>query len=201
MAMFAARALFLVVIGVPTLAAAEARSMRAGPAKVPGARAAADCPAFFGGEQARAINVERRRQLYWIDEEAGGVTIAHRSEQWDEPVPLSFAGLRLGSASQRGATIELSSALAASLGCRAGHYRVAVDDSLGRRTRVLAILDGALLLERRTQLVYMLAPGARSPRWLVAWSAPGTVRASGDAGGLDDNSAPYRRPHFRHHPY
>ncbi len=166
---------------------------------------AAACPSLFGGGAARAANAKRRGQLYWIDQESGGVTVAHRSDEWDEPVPFEIRGVQLQSAREGRAVVELSAAGAAALGCRAGRYRLGVDDGLTRSVRVLAILDGVVLVEHGRRLAYVLASGARAPRWFLAWSAPGEVRVDPGAGsiGSDNFESPYRRyptrGHYIHH--
>jgi hypothetical protein len=157
-------------------------------------RPAEECPALFGGNGVRAENAKRRGQLYWVDQEAGGVTIAHRSDDWDEPVRFEIRGIQLSSARGGSAVVELSPAGAAALGCRPGRYGVGVDQNLTRTARVLAVLDGVVLVERGRRLAYLLAAGARPPRWLVAWSAPGLIQVDGENGlGSDANESPYRR--------
>jgi len=157
---------------------------------------AQECSALFGSGAVRAGNAQRRGLLYWVDQESGGVTVAHRSDEWDEPVPIRVRGLRLDAARAGLAVVTLAAEGASALGCRQGRYRVGVDDNLTRAVRVLAVLDGVVLLEHRRRLVYLLAPGARDPRWLMAWSAPGLIKVEGGAQlGADSIESPYQPPY------
>jgi len=160
------------------------------------AHAAAECRPLFGPPAQ-----SRPTKLYWIHEEPGGVTIAHSSDSWDEPVALVVRGLTvLGSRpTSRGlrAQVSVSEQLARAVGCRAGAYELGVGDSLTSRGRVLAVLSHAVLLEQGGRLAFMVASGALEPRWLLAWSAPGTVRIEGGGSsevttvGIEEGS--YRR--------
>jgi hypothetical protein len=168
-------------------------------AREPALLAAQECPALFGDGKARARNAQRRAQLYWVEQEAGGVTVAHRSDDWEEPVPFQMRGVELRSARSGEASVELSAAAASALGCRAGRYRLRADDGLTRSVRVLALLDGVVLVEHQRRLAYLRAPGAREPRWLLAWSAPGEIRIDPEAAGSlgSDNLEPSYRHRIR----
>jgi hypothetical protein len=155
-------------------------------------RAAADCPALFGNARTRAIGAARRaKNIEFIDEDASGVTLAHSSEDWDEPWSLQLVGLELVALKGEVALFEATPSLAKSVGCSAGRYRVTVDDALSRDARVLAVLRESVLVEMRGALRYVLLRGAEHPEWLVAYRLPGTL------GPTYDPSAP--APHYESH--
>jgi hypothetical protein len=140
-----------------------------------GPRPTSECEALYGSAARRVANAKARQRIYWVQEELEGITVAHSSESWTDPVEVEVKGVRLVAAREGLATVRVSPALAGALGCVPGEYRVGPDDELGRAGRVLSVHRSAVLLERGGQLAYLRLPGARAPRWLVAWSAPGTV--------------------------
>lgn len=166
--------LVLVMLAVvPAKARSRARAIRPAAASL---RPVSDCPALFGRAERRAENARARQRIYWVQEQVEGITIAHSSELWSEPVEVSVRGLQLVGARPGLGVVRVSASLGAALRCPAGEYAVGQDDEVGRGGRVLAVLQAGLLLERAGHLAYLRAPGVSSPQWLMAWSAPGNVR-------------------------
>jgi hypothetical protein len=147
---------------------------------------ASTCAALFGSGEERAQNARARQPLYFVHEELEGITLAHSSPSWTDPTEVELEGVRLIRSGDARAVVRVSSAAALPPGCPAGEYEVGRDDSLGRSTRILAVLKAGLLMERAGRLVYLRAPGTAA-RWFLAWSAPGMVRLpvgeSGDREG------------------
>jgi hypothetical protein len=155
--------------------AAAAPPPRAEPAPAVRVRDASTCPALFGGARTHTLNTRTRAaHLDWITEERAGVTIVHTDPAWVDPTPLRIVGLRLAGVQGTSADFVLSGARAAELGCPAGRYRLRVDDSIGRRSQVLAVLRGGVLVAWGGALRYIPAPDtSRLPRWLLAWRMDG----------------------------
>jgi hypothetical protein len=153
------------------------------PALAAGPRPAASCPALFGTAEERVEAAHGKQRLYWVHEELEGITVAHSSDRWSEPVELELQGLQLLAGGGERASVRVSTALGWSLGCAAGDYAVARHDRIGVGTRVLAVLQSGVLLERTGRLAFLRAPAAGDPRWLMAWSAPGTVKLPEGGGG------------------
>ena len=165
----------LVVLGLGLLVAGPAL---AAPPAAADRSPASQCPALFGGEQNHQRNAARRQRLVdWIEEDEDGVTIVHTSHAWrKDPYPLHLRGLRLVRVAGGQATFELDAAAAAHTGCRAGVYRLGVDSSLSRRTRVLAVLSSVVLVEHHGRLAFIAPAGADVPgRWLLAWRMDGEL--------------------------
>lgn len=133
------------------------------------------CSRLFGAaDLVEANRVRRTRSLCWVDQDKRYTTVIHASDTWRPPIRLRLAGIRPVQNGQpagppRAAMIEVSTALAGRLGCRAGRYEVRVDDAVGRDTRVLAVLRGGLLVERAGVLRYLARGAKRLPRWYTAW--------------------------------
>jgi hypothetical protein len=153
------------------------------PALAASLRPAAACPALFGTARERSQAARGKQRLYWVHEETEGITVAHSSDQWTEPVELELQGVRLLGGGREQASVRISPALGKSLGCAAGDYGVARHDRIGAGARVLAVLQSGVLLERSGALVFLRAPTTREARWLMAWSAPGTVKLPEGGGG------------------
>jgi hypothetical protein len=115
----------------------------------------------------------RQAQLDWVDEEPGGVTVAHRNGRWRAPIGLRLQGLRF-IATVEGRTapqvvVEVTRGLAAAASCPAGRYALERDRNLTPVTRILAVLDHGALVEHRGELRYFASAAAPYPRWLMAW--------------------------------
>ena len=181
---------FAVVVAIISLAAPAKSRGRTGISPPPQrAYPVSACAALFGSGEERAQNARARQPLYFVHEELEGITLAHSSPSWTDPTEVELEGVRLVQSGAGRAVIRLASPLTLPPGCPAGDYQVGQDDSLGRGTRILMVLQAGLLMERAGRLVYLGAPGTSpAARWFLAWSAPGTVRLppgeSGDRGTI-----------------
>jgi hypothetical protein len=152
-------------------------------------------PGCFGSAESRKENAaSRQRVLDFVDEDEGGVTVAHASLTWEEPRLLRLSGIELLRIKPASATIAVSKIK----GC-AGSHALRVDDALPGGIRVLALLPrwSGVLLERRGELLYLRTRGARLPRWLMAWRVDGSLPP-------DIPSTPWSpppEPPPEHHPY
>jgi hypothetical protein len=134
-------------------------------------------PGCFGSVESRKANAARRqRVLDFVDEDDGGITVAHTSNTWGEPRALRVPGIRLLEVGPAGATVSVSVS-PETKGCRSGHRQLRVDDALPGQLRVLALLPRwrVMLLERRGKLHFVSVSGGRLPRWLMAWRVDGTL--------------------------
>jgi hypothetical protein len=111
----------------------------------------------------------RKRNLHWTVREPSGITVVHSNAIWEKVPLLSFGGLTL----EGRRIVVLSKKLAKKLGCVPGRYLISRDDSLGRRTRILALLGDLVLVAHQGKLGYLAPPEARRPRWLLAWTLRG----------------------------
>jgi hypothetical protein len=132
------------------------------------------CPQVFGGSMLHAQNSERRRSLlYSVESSARSIFIVH-SGAWKDPRPLAVAGIRLletrSAARTPNAVVELEADL---FGCKRGRYAVQRDDAIGAGAYVLAVLDGALLIEYLGELRFIhvdgVDPGPFSRAWRSRW--------------------------------
>ncbi len=158
------------------------------------------CARLFGDHASREANRRHRvRRLLWVDEEAAGVSVVHSSKTWALPTPLRVRGLTLKALrlTDEGKTAEIAVTpeLGDRVGCRAGRYRVRVDDNLGGDVRVLAILRDAVLVEHRQRLRFIARPGASKHRWLTAWGSAFTVRLAANHSATPSSPPLKRRWH------
>ncbi|MBN2496340.1 MAG: hypothetical protein JXR96_17230 [Deltaproteobacteria bacterium] len=147
-----------------------------------------DCPALLGDEQSRQENRAFRTSLLSavsISDHAIG--IVHRGD-WDTPRRIRFQGLRLVETRSRGeealGVVELSEEGCVP-GCARGAYALRADDALGPQGRVLAVLDGVVLLEHDGELRYLLAAGSPEPVWRMIWRSSWTMlKVPGQQAGI-----------------
>jgi len=157
------------------------------------ARPASACAALFGADATRASNARARARIDWIDQDEDGVTIAHTHGSWDEPAALTIRGVHLQAVEGASAEVSLDPSTAAALGCLAGRYSLRADDSIGRWSRILAVLQQGVLVEHRGRLRYIRAPRSASPRFVMGWHLPGELRPD-----PSPMIAPYQSPHIRY---
>jgi len=141
----------------------------------PSAIGSESCPRLFGDAATRAESRARRHgRLVWVLDDGEDVFVVH-STDWVPPVPIRFAGLTLLDAGPTSARIRVDEALS-SPGCPAGTYVLEPDASVGPRARVLAVLDGLLLLEVKEQLRVLVAEGRPARGWRLVWRSDWHVR-------------------------
>lgn len=138
------------------------------------------CPAIFGTADSRERN--RRRRLSWMRGIASSA-IRHTIESsavWPRPRPISVRGIALRRIeTQRG---ESSVAIVRYLPpagsvpvCQPGKYAIRVDDSLGRGTSVVGIVDDALVIAHGSKLFYVALPNHGPPSWRMIWHSRWTI--------------------------
>ncbi|MCA9539212.1 MAG: hypothetical protein KC620_10025 [Myxococcales bacterium] len=131
------------------------------------------CPDLFGDVEDRSENrAWRKRMLSWVEQRGPVVEITH-STTWKRPFYLEFAGIELMETGEqdnkRYAIIRVGADRPAAIDCEPGDYLVHVDDALGRQGRVLAVLDGSLLIDFDGQLGYLMTAEAEPPVWQMVW--------------------------------
>lgn len=130
------------------------------------------CPRLFGTEHLTEKHAARRERVLWGVERAASVVEVEHSAGWDRPHYLEFRGLELVDAAPGAeATFRVTPTLDRP-GCEAGEYTVGVDDSLGERGHVLAVLNDVVLVEYLGQLSYLATPEATIPTWRMVWRSP-----------------------------
>jgi hypothetical protein len=148
----------------------------------PRLQAASACKALFGASASRARNARHRAaRLDWIEEDEAGVTVAHTHPGWEEPTQLRVQGVRLVGVQGQSAVFELNAVQGALLGCKPGRFHLRADDSIGRRSRIIAVLASGVLVEWGGALRFISAPGQRSPRFVMGWRLPGEVQGGATA--------------------
>ncbi len=140
---------------------------------------ASTCPGLFGrAVDHRANRVHRTRVLYWLQHEGRSVTLAHASDRWQRPSPITFVGVKVvAAAAHQQAEVVLSSRLASSVGCRPGSYALGRDASIAGAA-VLGVLAQGLLIERHGTLHFVGRAGAQRPSWLMIWGSPYQIAVS-----------------------
>lgn len=133
------------------------------------------CPQLFGTEQSHRRNrAFRERFLRWALKDPAGITVAHSNQRWEAVTRLELSGLSLEQ--REGDTlVSISPELADRVGCATGRYLLERDDSIGRRTRALAVFGDVVLVAYQGRLAFISAPGAPSPRWLLGWQLRGVT--------------------------
>jgi len=155
------------------------------------------CSTLFGDASLHRKNeAARQKQLYFVDETADGVVIAH-SADWTTPQRLRLLGLTLEATIKgRGALITVDAQTARRTGCKSGTYRVAVDHALGQNARVLAVLSDKILVEQGAALRYISGDKQGSPNWLMAWGSRYRVRVAAQSATINLRS-PWRHRRLR----
>jgi hypothetical protein len=164
------------LIGGPALALAAALAAADEPCALAAdlqARSSAACEALFGDADEREANRRRRAELLErVTTESFAWGIVHRGD-WAEPEELRFDALTLVEASGGDDCVPVAVVALGpeerSGGCEAGRYAIETDDSLGSDARVLAIVDGVVLLEREGRLVFLRSEAAPEPVWRMIW--------------------------------
>lgn len=142
------------------------------------------CPALFGDEAARAENRElRKERLVGVRRGEHVVEILHSDSGWRAPEQKRLPGIEVLFVGAEGAVVLVKERWAEV--CTPGRYWLGVDDALGTEARVLALLDGALLVERAGRLLVIPAREqavAALPVRMIWRSAYGIRVASADIG-------------------
>lgn len=165
---------------VPVLPPAKAAVRSDGFVSLPSERTAASCSKLFGTQEDVLANRRYREQrlVRLRPSSHDYFNLTHRSRRWQVPKHALIKGLRLlsvASDSQGGyaAIMEVQPALAQSLGCEEGAYRVSEDHFLSSSIRLLAIRPDFLLLEKEGMLLY-LSKG-KTLRFRMIWQSPWEV--------------------------
>ncbi|MCA9664710.1 MAG: hypothetical protein KC503_03950 [Myxococcales bacterium] len=156
---------------------------------------ASSCQALFGHKRRRRNRRARRQQLlHFVSGRRNAFVIAHGSNTWRQPRAIDYRGLKLESldVQEQAASAVVSSKLARSASCRAGTYRVAIDDRIGQSV-VLAVLRHGLLLERGGALRYLGADDAPPPSFWLVWGSRYRVVVNATVGSSSSSSSRARR--------
>ena len=146
----------------------------------PSPRPARDCPRVFGGEAAHEVARERRkRTLIWVDSTDEAVIVVHQAD-WTDARRLRIQGFELvrtlptGRRGGRAALVRLAPDATPS-GCEPGLYILRRDDFVGTQRRVIAVLDGAVLLGDADELLFLAARDTGNPELRLVWRSPWRV--------------------------
>jgi hypothetical protein len=139
----------------------------------------AACQWFFGNGRSHELNRERRLHLLEAVERSDTDFWVLQRGDWTLPEPATVEYLTVvktyspsSAAPMAAVRLDVPGHVSS---CKAGWYLIQADDNLGPDTRVLAILDGVVLIEWLGQLRYLSTPDAAPPEWRMAWEAPFTV--------------------------
>ena len=162
------------------LSATPAAARAADPQGEGTVRPADSCPALFGTEAVEVANRERRARLLPTVAIDGDEVLLVHSTDWEESRPLTLAGLKLLETVREGygATavgLVRVAATATPSGCSPGVYAVAAGDLLGDFVRVLAVLEGLVLVEYAEGLYFVREPETETPIWFMVWRSPWKV--------------------------
>ncbi|MCC6808044.1 MAG: hypothetical protein IT381_11520 [Deltaproteobacteria bacterium] len=137
-----------------------------------GQRPASACEKLFGTAEQKTKNASRRaKKLHHIREDDYAVDVTY-SGDWKVPGPIRFHDVTLAEVLPSGAAvIQVATPLAASAGCSSGRYEIKVDDKIGRKNVVLAILSHAVLIERSGQLYYLAKEELDPNLFRMTWRA------------------------------
>ncbi|MFH1811608.1 MAG: hypothetical protein ABIJ09_22905 [Pseudomonadota bacterium] len=158
---------------------------------------AAHCSAVFGEEHDRGVNRTYRRQVIeGIEVGEYCIDLLH-STDWYQPAPILYRSLslletRVDGACPAVALVQLDSDVV-DVDCPSGVYALHVDDDLGASARILAILDGVLLIESDDELRYMKTTDVERPVWRLTWQSPWRFKVPknyGKSGGKPPRKKP-----------
>jgi len=145
----------------------------------------ADCSAVFGDEGVWMRHASYRApRLHDFGQRRHGLEIVHSVSTWTAPTSVRLTGLDLvgvemveteplepGTAAgeELVAIVELKEPLDSM--CQPGLYAVSADDALGRDTKVLAVEEYGVLVEKKGRLGLLQWPGARPPAVRMVWQS------------------------------
>lgn len=135
------------------------------------------CSVLFGNQQARERNRSlRHNNLVSIRRYKHATVIVHHTN-WKEPKYLKYSGISLADIKHDKyddkpvAYIEVTDQLD-QFDCDPGLYTIRVDDCIGGKAKVLAILDDMILLEMENNLRYLTNnPNIGKPLWQMVWAS------------------------------
>jgi len=143
-----------------------------------------ECDRLFGAEDDQEQNAARRQSRLILVEDGPSYIDVVQTGGWTEPTEIAFRGLTLKDtmpeAEETGvAVFEVEPELGF---CDPGEYEVEVDDSIGDRSRVLAILPGLVVVEHGDGLRYVRSETFRGqPTFKVSWRSPFSIVVESDA--------------------
>lgn len=172
------------------------------------------CPGAFGDEALRSDNRVVRRERLVLAEQGPHYIDVVDTVGWSPPEAVRFRGLELldtptGPGGERVAVVRLDERFGS--GCSPGLYRLRIDDSIGTGRRLVAILDGMLLIERDEpsdpERQDLQAPpsgleflqtvdeaGTGRPLFKMSWRAPFDMAPSKGGGARGGRPAAPRAP-------
>lgn len=132
---------------------------------------AASCPAVFGGPDAHTANRLRRERLVELIEIGDGELVLMQTGDWSEPTPIRFSGVDLIEAhpTDQAATIALDLE-----GVCQGTYRVPRDGEIGPNTKILAVVEDAVVVDHEGAL-RILSAGNEPVHLEAVWRSPWTM--------------------------
>lgn len=131
------------------------------------------CPRLFDREP----EADESGRLRWLSAGPHRVTVVYEGD-WKAPRPLDLAELHLeatlpsGDDGRGAAIVALEDDTA---GCPAGLYAVHPGEAIGA-TRVLAVVDDALLVERDGALRVLSADEQHRPVWSMVWVSDWSIQ-------------------------
>jgi hypothetical protein len=135
-----------------------------------------ECAGIFGDEEEKGANEKwREEHPVTITETAHSITVEH-SEDFVEPTPVKFAGLKLlrtfTDDDEKGYALVRVSESVAEPDCPAGVYKIHVDNSLGKNAATLAILSEIVVFEMDDNLHYLSSQNDTEPVFRMVWRSP-----------------------------
>ncbi len=137
------------------------------------------CSDLFGNNQTHDSNrTARQENLVSIRRYSHATVIVHHTN-WDQPRYVEYPGIDLVDTTMFSnhnthpvAYIEITERLN-KIDCTPGIYTINVDDAIGKKTKVLAILEDLVLIERDDELLYLASdPNLEKPHWQMVWASP-----------------------------
>lgn len=132
------------------------------------------CARLFGDRADRRWHRELRTAEMVSVESRGRIVEITHGTRWHRPFYLELAGVELVATELDGpgewsAVLDVEGEAIDDVDCPSGLYRIGRDAALGKQARVIAVLDGALLVEFEGNLAYLLTPEAEAPTWQMVW--------------------------------
>lgn len=152
----------------------------------PALKQASDCPLLFG----TPASIERNKQARTkhLEEVASGehmINLTHTGP-WQKPTIMRLQGVELMATAgvdgdDPSALVEVGE-LPAGMGCQPGLYELKVDNSIGGQAHILAIVEGAVLLEYNGDLKFIQTRQAPTPVFRMIWRSTWTIAGAAPAG-------------------
>ncbi len=152
----------------------------------PALKSPEDCPLLFGSPA--SIERNKKARTAHLEAVAAGehmINLTHTGP-WQKPTIMRLQGVELVATAgvdgdDPSALVEVGE-LPAGIGCEPGLYELKVDNSIGGQAHILAIVEGAVLLEYSGDLRFIQTREAAMPMFRMIWRSTWTIAGAAPSG-------------------